>query len=50
MLSSPDQVRTHLPEVRKQLILRTMPLGNITGMTESERVRLLQWIGHGARS
>jgi uncharacterized membrane protein len=50
VLSSPDQVRTHLPEVRKQLILRTMPLGNITGMTESERLRLLRWIGQGARS
>jgi uncharacterized membrane protein len=50
VLSSPEQVRRHLPEVQKQLTLRTMPLGNITGMTESERARLLQWIGQGARS
>ena len=50
VLSSPQQVRTHLPEVRKQLTLRTMPLGNVTGMTEYERARLLQWLGQGARS
>ena len=50
VLSSPDQVRTHLPDVQKQLALRTMPLGNVTGMTESERVRLLRWIGQGAGS
>jgi uncharacterized membrane protein len=50
LLSSPDQVRVHLPDVQKQLALRTMPLGNVTGMTEYERVRLLQWIGQGAGS
>jgi len=50
VLSSPDQVRAHLPDVQKQLTLRTMPLGNITGMTDVERARLLQWLGRGARS
>jgi uncharacterized membrane protein len=50
VLSSPDQVRIHLPQVQKQLTLRTMPLGNVTGMTEYERARLLQWLGEGARS
>ena len=50
VLNSPDQVRAHLAEVRKQLTLRTMPLGNVTGMTEYERARLLQWLGQGARS
>jgi uncharacterized membrane protein len=50
VLNSPSQVRAHLPDIQKQLTLRTMPLGNVTGMTEYERARLLQWIGRGARS
>ena len=27
-----------------------MPLGNLTGMTDAERTRVLMWIGHGAAS
>jgi uncharacterized membrane protein len=48
VLETLDQLRTHLPEVQKQVSLRTMPLGNLTGMTEDERSRVLMWIGHGA--
>jgi uncharacterized membrane protein len=48
MLESMSQVMAHLPEVTQQLNLRTMPLGNITGMTDEERETLLMWIGHGA--
>jgi uncharacterized membrane protein len=48
LLNTPAQVRAHLPDVQKQLALRTMPLGNITGMTEVERARLLQWVTQGA--
>jgi uncharacterized membrane protein len=48
VLNSPAQVRAHLPDVQKQLTLRTMPLGNVTGMTEPERAQLLQWIAQGA--
>jgi uncharacterized membrane protein len=47
MLQTLDQVRAHLPEVRQQLTLRTMPLGNLTGMTDAERSLVLMWIGHG---
>jgi uncharacterized membrane protein len=50
VLTSPAQVRAHLPDVAKQLTLRTMPLGNVTGMTDAERARLLQWVVAGARS
>ena len=49
-LSSPAQVRAHLQAVQKQLALRTMPLGNVTGMTDGERAQLLQWIGQEASS
>ena len=48
VLETLDQLRAHLPEVQKQVSLRTMPLGNLTGMTEDERSRVLMWIGHGA--
>jgi uncharacterized membrane protein len=48
VLETLAQLRAHLPEVQKQVSLRTMPLGNLTGMTEDERSRVLMWIGHGA--
>jgi uncharacterized membrane protein len=48
VLETLDQLRTHLPEVQKQVSLRTMPLGNLTGMTDAERATVLMWIGHGA--
>jgi uncharacterized membrane protein len=47
-LETLDQVRAHLPEIRQQVSLRAMPLGNLTGMTEGERATVLMWIGHGA--
>jgi uncharacterized membrane protein len=49
VLQSIDQVLAHLPQVQQQLAMRTMPLGNLTGMTDEERATLLMWIGHGAR-
>jgi uncharacterized membrane protein len=48
VLESLDELRAHLPEIQKQVSLRAMPLGNLTGMTEEERSKLLMWIGHGA--
>jgi uncharacterized membrane protein len=48
VLETLDQLRAHLPEVKKQVSLRTMPLGNLTGMTDDERARVLMWIGHGS--
>ncbi len=50
VLNSPDQVRAHRDDMAKQLTLRTMPLGNVTGMTDVERARLLEWLLQGARS
>jgi len=40
-----DQLAAHLPEVQQQLNMHTMPLGNLTLMTEDERSLLLAWIG-----
>jgi uncharacterized membrane protein len=47
MLQNVGQIMAHLPEVTQQLKLRTMPLGNLTNMTDEERETLLMWIGHG---
>jgi uncharacterized membrane protein len=41
-----DQLTAHLPEVQQQLTMRTMPLGNLTLMTDAERAQLLMWVGH----
>jgi uncharacterized membrane protein len=49
VLESIDQLLAHLPQVQQQLSARTMPLGNLTSMTEQERSAMLMWIGHGAR-
>jgi uncharacterized membrane protein len=49
VLQTIDQVLVHLPQVQQQLAMRTMPLGNLTGMTDEERATMLAWIGHGAR-
>ena len=42
------EVRAHLPEIQQQLATRSMPLGNLTAMTDEERATVLMWIGHGA--
>jgi uncharacterized membrane protein len=44
-----DQLAAHLPEVQQQLATRSMPLGNITGMTDDERATVLRWIGSGGK-
>jgi uncharacterized membrane protein len=49
VLETVDQLLAHLPQVQQQLSARTMPLGNLTSMTEEERGVMLMWIGHGAR-
>ena len=46
MLETVGQIMAHLPEVT-QRAARTMPMGNVTGMTDQERETLLMWIGHG---
>ena len=46
VLQTLDQLAAHAPEAQQQLTMRTMPLGNLTQMSEEERAILLQWIGH----
>jgi uncharacterized membrane protein len=48
MLDTPEDILTHVAIIGPQVQTRAMPIGNLTGMTDSERSRLLDWIGHGA--
>jgi uncharacterized membrane protein len=48
MLDTPQGILAHVALIGPQVQTRAMPIGNLTGMTDSERDRLLDWIGHGA--
>jgi uncharacterized membrane protein len=48
---NPDNIVRYAARIRARVVVtRTMPLGNMTGMTEDERLVLARWIGHGARA
>lgn len=43
-LDSTDKLRAHAEQVYTAVVItRTMPLGNLTGMTEQERTRVANW-------
>jgi uncharacterized membrane protein len=48
MLDSPDHILMHVAKMQLQVAARTMPIGNITGLTEDERAYLLEWMQRGA--
>jgi uncharacterized membrane protein len=48
-LETREQILAHLPQTRQHLLARTMPLGNLTSMSEDERAYVLAWIDHGAQ-
>jgi uncharacterized membrane protein len=47
-LDVPDQILMQTFKMQQQLAARTMPVGNATGMTETERAELLAWIARGS--
>lgn len=48
-LETPQQVKDHADRILVRAVLtRTMPLGNITGMTDRERTLLGAWVVQGA--
>jgi uncharacterized membrane protein len=49
VLETPAQLAGHAANARAQLMSRTMPPGNLTGLTDGERAELLAWIDAGAR-
>jgi uncharacterized membrane protein len=47
---NPAHIVRYASRIRERVVTtRTMPLGNMTGMTEEERLLLARWIGHGAK-
>jgi uncharacterized membrane protein len=50
MFDTPAQIRLHAPEIFAQAVqTHTMPLGNITEITDQERSQLGAWIAAGSR-
>ena len=50
ILEDPRRVRALAPRILVRAVTtRTMPLGNLTGMTDEERLTLGAWIAQGAR-
>ena len=50
VLEDPQRIRTLAPRIMERAVVtRTMPLGNLTGMTDAERRTLGAWIAQGAR-
>ncbi|MEO6463433.1 MAG: urate hydroxylase PuuD [Candidatus Eisenbacteria bacterium] len=49
-LEDRGQIVRYAARIRERVITtRTMPLGNMTAMTEDERLLIARWIGHGAQ-
>ncbi|MDB6091926.1 MAG: hypothetical protein JWN85_4710 [Gammaproteobacteria bacterium] len=48
LLDSPEHILAHTTQMRQQLAARTMPVGNLTGLTDNERTELLTWLENGA--
>jgi uncharacterized membrane protein len=50
-LEEPAQIVRQAARIRERVVTtRTMPLGNMTAMTEEERLLIARWIGHGAKA
>jgi len=48
LLDTSEHIYARLVQTKQQLAARTMPIANLTGMTEEERSTVLAWIEHGA--
>jgi uncharacterized membrane protein len=47
----PARIVRYASRIRERVVMtRTMPLGNMTRMSEEERLVLARWIGHGAKT
>ena len=49
MLDSPERIVANAQKIQEQAVTtKTMPIGNLTGMTDDERATLGQWIAAGS--
>jgi uncharacterized membrane protein len=48
VLTSPEQIRARAADLKRVVASRSMPLGNVTGMTDEERALVVAWVDQGA--
>ncbi|HET9763068.1 MAG TPA: urate hydroxylase PuuD [Casimicrobiaceae bacterium] len=49
-LDTPERIVASAPRIYEQaVLLRAMPIGNLTGMTDAERATIASWVASGAR-
>ena len=49
-LDTPQRIVASAPRIYEQaVLLRAMPIGNLTGMTDAERATIASWVASGAR-
>ena len=50
LFDDPQRIREMAPRILERVVItKTMPLGNVTGITEAERAKLGAWISQGAK-
>jgi uncharacterized membrane protein len=47
LLDTPEHILANVIRMQQQVASRAMPLGNITGITEEERMEMLSWLQNG---
>jgi uncharacterized membrane protein len=50
LLETPEQLVARADDVERVVAARSMPLGNVTGMTDDERTLVVAWVDQGASS
>ena len=48
VLETPEQIAARADDIERVVSSKTMPLGNITGMTSEERALVVAWANQGA--
>ncbi len=48
VLETPEEIRAQAERIRTQVESKSMPLGNVTKMTQAERDLVLAWVSQGA--
>ena len=48
VLETPAQIAARAEDIRRVVSAKTMPLGNVTGMTSEERALVIAWVTQGA--
>ncbi len=48
LLDTPEHILARTTQMLQQVAARTMPVGNLTGLTDNERAELLAWLENGA--